>query len=94
MSPNYWPRAPLMRDRGSHAVAQRHTLGCYLPAPAMATLSMSMSIPSTPSPQKNERMETADGADGPQRTFTGAQLKTTQEVITLARAVSLIFKEW
>ena len=28
------------------------------------------------------------------RTFTGAQLKTIQEVITLARAVSLIFKEW
>ena len=28
------------------------------------------------------------------RTFTCAQLKTIQEVITLARAVSLIFKEW
>jgi hypothetical protein len=28
------------------------------------------------------------------RTFTGAKLKTVQEVITLARAVSLIFKEW
>jgi len=27
------------------------------------------------------------------RTFTDAQLKTIQEVITLARAMSLIFKE-
>ena len=26
--------------------------------------------------------------------FTAAQLKTIQEVITLARAVPLIFKEW
>ncbi len=34
-SGSYWPRAPLKRDRWSHAVAQRHSLGCYLPAPAM-----------------------------------------------------------
>ena len=27
-------------------------------------------------------------------TFTGAQLKTIQEVITLAGAASLIFKRW
>jgi hypothetical protein len=57
---NCWPRAPLKRDRGSHAVAQRHSLGCYLPAPAMATPSIS--IPSTPA--KMEGAQAAAGANG------------------------------
>jgi len=62
MSPYYWPHAPLKRDRGSHAVAQRHSLGCYLPAPALATPSIS--IPSTPA--KKEWAKVADVAYGHQ----------------------------
>jgi hypothetical protein len=44
-------------------------------------------------PTKNEWANAADGANGP-TTHSPAQLKTIQEVITLARAVFLIFKEW
>ena len=44
---------PLKRNRGSHAVAQRHSRGCYLPAHAMATPSIS--IPSTPTKREKER---------------------------------------
>ena len=60
MFPYHWPRAPLKRDRGSHAVAQRHSLGCYLPAPAMSTPSIF--IPSTPA--ERERVRAADGGYG------------------------------
>ena len=52
----------------------------------------SISIPSTPAKGKGCEQLTAPMALS--RTFTCAQLKTIQEVITLARAVSLIFKEW
>ena len=46
------PRAPLKRDRRSHAVAQRQFRGYYLPAPAMATPSIS--IPSTPAKREGQ----------------------------------------
>ena len=51
----------------------------------------SISIPSTPTREKwKERLMALMAIS---RTFTGAQLKTIQELITLARAMSLILKE-
>jgi hypothetical protein len=50
--------------------------------------------PSLPPPAKGKGCERLTAPMALSRTFTGAQLKTIQEVITLARAVSLIFKEW
>ena len=88
MSPYYWPRAPLKRDRGSHAVAQRHSLGCYLPAPAMATPSIS--IPSTPTKRKVRERLTAPMALS--RAFTDARFTIMHEVIKV-QAVFLIFEE-
>jgi len=85
-----WPRATLKRDQESHAVAQRHSLGCYLPMPAMATPERS----ALPPLRRGKGCDRLTVLMALSRTFTGAQLKTVQEVITLARVVSLIFKEW
>ena len=65
--------APLKRDRGSHAVAPRHSHGCYLPAPAMATPEIF--IPSTPAGKEGVRA--AEGAQGtqPQWYYSWASLQ-------------------
>ena len=56
-----WPRATLERDQESQAVAQRPSLGCHLPVPAMPTPERS-ALP----PRKKKWAKVADSANGHQ----------------------------
>ena len=87
MSPYYWLRAPLKRDRRSHVVA--HAALSWLLSPR-ARYGDSLHIHPFHPCEKNERVSVADGANGRQPPQLTTGLREGAITWNVPRSVSLL----